>query len=276
VQLATSPRGNCEDKARVKPDPTTTLGRLVMKRTETFNIAIPSIEIDNAAGKVEFATHDESTVVVTIESMQRNTDEVVGDTKIVAHGNDLRISVPNRTGFKKREVLVRIAMPKSSAVKVSTVSADVESQGSIDSVIIKTVSGDVRLDTVKKFLTLKSVSGDVDIAHSPEDASASTVSGDLRLNAFSGRCSATSVSGNCLLHAHGSGEITAKTVSGDVTVWIEPDIEIDVAAKTHSGKLSSDIELDPTISGAEGPSLIIRARSVSGDIQIRRASLVAG
>jgi DUF4097 and DUF4098 domain-containing protein YvlB len=247
-----------------------------MKRTETFNIATPSLEIDNTAGKVEFAIHDEATVVVTIEAMQRNTDEVVGDTKIVAHGNDLRISVPNRTGFKKREVLVRISMPTSSAVKITTVSAEVESQGSIDSVSIKTVSGDVRLDTVKNFLALKSVSGDLDIAQAPEDASVSTVSGDLRLNAISGRCSAKSVSGNCLLHAQGAGEITANSVSGDVIVWVEPNIEIDVSAKTHSGKLSSEIELDPTVSGAKGPSLIIRARSVSGDIQIRRSSLVAG
>ncbi|GEM_PF-5526496 len=246
-----------------------------MQRNETFTIASPHIEIDNASGRVEFVNRDDTTVVVMVETSSPNADEIVEATKIVAHGNVIRVSVPNRSGFRKREILVRIAMPSSATVNVSTVTADVECHGSVDQATVKTLSGDICFDTVVASAELKSISGDIEIAHSPSDISVTSTSGNIRLNHFSGQCKVKSVSGDCLLHASGAGEINVKTVSGDVTVLVEPDIEIDVEVQSVSGRTSSEITLEAAASGATGPSLTIHSRSVSGDVQIRRTSLVS-
>ena len=245
-----------------------------MQRNETFAIANPQIEIDNSSGRVDFVTHDDDTVVVTVESMTASAEEIVEATKIVAHGSLVKVSVPNRPGFRKREILVRIEMPASATVKVSTVSADVECRGAVDQAIVKTISGDIRFETVVSSAEVKSISGDIEMVHSPTDISVSSTSGDIRLDHFSGQCIVKSVSGDCLLHATGAGEINVKTVSGDVSVLLEPDINIDVALQSVSGRLSSEIDLEGQGPLVSGPALTIRSKTVSGDVRIRRASLV--
>ena len=245
-----------------------------MQRYETFAIASPHIEIDNASGRVDFVNRDDATVVVTVESMTPSAEEIVEATKIVAHGNVVKVSVPNRSGFRKREILIRIEMPSSATVNVSTVSADVECRGAVEQAIVKTISGDIRFETVVSSAELKTISGDIEIGHSPTDISATSTSGDIRLNHFSGQCIVKSVSGDCLLHATGAGEINVRTVSGDVSVLLGPDIDIDVALQSVSGRLSSEIDLEAQGSLMSGPSLTIHSRTVSGDVRIRRASLV--
>jgi hypothetical protein len=245
-----------------------------MKRTETFSFESPHIDVENSSGNVELVTHDEATVVVTVEAIRPQADELVEATKIVARGDGVKVSVPGASGFRKREVLVRIAMPATSTVNVSTVSADVASHGCIAEAVIKTVSGDIRLDEVLKSVELKTISGDIEIGHSPVELFATSTSGDIRLNKISGNCSVKSVSGDCSVHASGIGKIDVKTVSGDVSVLVNPDIEIDVSAQTVSGQLSSEIDLETTGSGTPGSALTIHSRTVSGDVRIRRASLV--
>ena len=245
-----------------------------MQRNETFAIASPHIEIDNASGRVDFVNRDDATVVVTVETMTPSADEIVTATKIVAHGDVVKVSVPNRSGFRKREILVRIEMPSSARVNVSTVNADVECHGAVDQAVVKTISGDIRFDTVVRSAELKTISGDIEISHSPSDISVTSTSGDIRLNHFSGQCNVKSVSGDCLLHATGAGEMNVKTVSGDVSVLLEPDIDIDVALQSVSGRLSSEIDLEASSSPKSGPSLTIHSKTVSGDVRIRRVSLV--
>jgi uncharacterized protein (AIM24 family) len=246
-----------------------------MQRTETFNIATPHIEIDNVTGKVEFANHDEPTVVVTVATLKSNAEEIVEATSIVARGNTVKIEVPGRPGIRRREVLVRVIMPISATVQVSTIMADVDGRGSLDAAVVKSLSGDIRFETIVRSADLKTISGDVQISFSPKNVSTTSTSGDIHLDHFSGNGSVKSVSGDCLVHASGPGEISIRSVSGDVTVRVDPDIEIDVLAQTVSGNLTSEIDLEGTNSAKTEPGLTIRSRTVSGDVRIRRASLVS-
>ncbi len=245
-----------------------------MQRNENFIVIDPQIEIDNATGKVEFINREDGTVAVTVESLTAHAVELVEATKIVGHDNVIRVSVPSRSGFRKRDVLVRVALPASAAVNVSTVAADVEGS-EVDRVIVKSVSGLIRFDKILSSAQLKTVSGDVEIKESAKDTSVASTSGDVRLGHMSGRCNVKSVSGECSIQASGIGDISIRTVSGDVKILIDPDIEIDVEAQTLSGHLTSEIALDGSTSSAVGPSLSIHSKTVSGNLRISRTPLVS-
>ena len=175
-------------------------------------------------------------------------------------------------------------------------SADVSAQVVDGSLSIKTASGDVDAGTVNGAVKVRTVSGDVEIQETNEDASLTLVSGDVSIATANHHVDITSVSGDVTVaDAHDgasvkstSGDVTvrrmwrgnlrAATVSGDVTVGIPPGRGISVDARSMSGELSSEIDLS---SGggdgdASGDLVRITAHSVSGDVEIQRASALQG
>ncbi|HUW77596.1 MAG TPA: DUF4097 family beta strand repeat-containing protein [Candidatus Nanopelagicaceae bacterium] len=244
-----------------------------MERIETFEIANPHIEINNVSGKVELKTHDAASVIVTVETITANSRDLVEATEIAARGNSIEIIVPNSFGFRNRKVLVSVTTPVSTTVNISTVSADIESTGAIEEIVVKTVSGDIRLDTILNVMELKTTSGDVAVTHSPASSTVTCVSGDVRLNGCSGQTYIKTVSGDCLTHLISGGELNIKSVSGDVTVLVDPEMEIDVTAQSVSGKLTSDIDLNAAGPASQKAVLNMQLKTVSGDVRIRRSAM---
>src|SRR5207237_5154425 len=120
---------------------------------------------------------------------------------------------------------------------------------------VKTVSGDVRLSAVGGELRVQTVSGDVSAQSVGASVTAKTVSGDLRLDSVR------------------EGEVTAQSVSGDIEVGVAPGTSLDADAGSVSGDLTSEVPLgsDPGSAGAEGPLLVVRGKTVSGDFRVFRA-----
>lgn len=98
-------------------------------------------------------------------------------------------------------------------------------------IIATTQSGDIRL-------------GRTDVTE------ASTMSGDIHLRDFGGTAQLSSMSGDIRVHASAGGDLTAKTMTGDVTV-------------TATGSALDD-DLD------------VRAHSMTGDVRIPRRQPQAG
>jgi hypothetical protein len=64
-----------------------------------------------------------------------------------------------------------------------------------------------------------------------------------------------------------------QSVSGDIHLGVAEGTNVDVDANSVSGDLSSDVPLgaDPTGVHADGPTLVVRGKTVSGDFKLVRA-----
>lgn len=155
----------------------------------------------------------------------------------------------------------------------------------------RNVSGRVRADDLDGDVTVVTVSGDVDAATTGA-VEAVTVSGNVDV-AADGMIVATTVSGNVDLYAGGlatattvSGDIEAalgvrtidrdlvfSAVSGNVTVWVRPDVNMYAYMMTTSGRLACDFALTHTSNvtwegrlGAGGGEMMLW--SVSGNVAL--------
>jgi DUF4097 and DUF4098 domain-containing protein YvlB len=177
-------------------------------------------------------------------------------------------------------------------VDIALPRGDVSAQTVNGSLTVKTASGDLSADVVNGTVKVRSVSGDVSINEVNDDASLAVVSGDVSLATAKRSVDVTSVSGDVLLvDAHSgasckstsgdvivrrawSGNVRVATVSGDLTVGVPPGRGVSVEARSMSGELSSEIDLDEGAGPTSGdaPVVKITAHSVSGDVSIQRAA----
>ncbi len=70
-----------------------------------------------------------------------------------------------------------------------------------------------------------------------------------------------------------AGEVRINSASGDIEVGIAKGSRLFVDAQTLSGDTSSELDLESgsTIETDEGPLVELKARSMSGDISVKRA-----
>jgi hypothetical protein len=66
-------------------------------------------------------------------------------------------------------------------------------------------------------------------------------------------------------------------ISGDINIGVRRGSSVYVDCNTISGSMSSELELSdsPSQAGDQGPQLEIRAKTVSGDVSLTRASAPA-
>jgi hypothetical protein len=234
------------------------------------------------AGDIEVETVDgeESTVVVDGDErlVEQTFVELDGDRLVVAFRGKKPFGITIAIGdfsFGSRRLTVHARVPHGASATFSTASADMAVTGRLGELEVKTASGDFRLHgEVERDAALKTVSGDAVLDRVGGDFKAQTVSGDLRVGWTGGSVEAKSVSGDVRFESVREGSASFTSVSGDVEIGIAPGSFLDVDAGSVSGDLSSEVPLasEPGHDGGEGPTVVLRGKTVSGDLKVFRAA----
>jgi len=225
------------------------------------------------------------------------------------NGHEVVIDVRDRGRgiFRNAEVLVAVTSPEGTSVETKSGSADVEGRGRFGSVEVETGSGDVEFGEIAGEANVNAASGDVQISSVGGDARVNTASGDVQIRSIAGEAKINSASGDVILRdvrgelsvnsasgdvlvreagsavgintASGdqevgsvvSGKVTLKSASGDLKVGIREGTSLWVDARSRSGEVRSELPVSDLPPDGNGPSVELRANTMSGDITVARA-----
>lgn len=249
----------------------------------TFHTPLPlELEVGIPSGDIEIETTEGEESNITVDGDDRLLEEVEirqdGNRVVVAYRGKgkLGFSLSPFTLVFGSELRVRATVPHNAGLKVKTASADTHLDGRFGALGVNSVSGDVRLrGEAAGGANLKTVSGDADLDRVEGDLSAHTVSGDLRIGPIAGSSDVKTVSGDIRLRAVAAGDVRFTSVSGDIEIGIAEGSAVDVDAGSTSGDLSSEVPLasEPVPGDGEAaPTVVLRGRTVSGDVKVFRAS----
>lgn len=198
-----------------------------------------SVEVSNLKGSIEVRTWDRAEVRITGSLGE-------GVERLAIEGGERSLSVevryPRNSRNSEPTTLV-IDIPRQASLEVDSVAASVAVSG----------VGGAKLD-------IESVSGSVVAVGAPGEASIESVSGDLRLNLNSETVEVESVSGTIALRGRIGGEVSAETVSGDITIDTRGEAVRRFSASTVSGNAG--------FTGALADGGRISAESVSGNLRL--------
>ena len=259
-----------------------------------------SLKLRTAGGVVELESVDSAQTEVELEPLREDevTLEAIREASVgvrpAGAGHEVYVELPKRRSFLGRgpKVAIRVRCPQGADVDCGSSSADLSATGSFGAVAVKTASGDVAVDECGE-LQVASASGDVDARHVRGRSALNTASGDVRIETAAGPVSAnavsgdvhlgeardsvavTTVSGDQTLETVSGGDVRLQSVSGDVLVGVAPGLRVWIDAASISGSMSSDLAMGETEPPAAGPSVEIRAKTVSGDVRVSRSTRTA-
>jgi len=211
------------------------------------NGEILDLEISLIRGRLEIVTADREDIVLTFPELRRHTAEEL-----------FRISYEDGLLLVKEHPWKKSAMPAAFLKNgvnhdlVLNLPAGLKLKGNIS-----TVSGDIKAERLSGSLRLKTISGRMTFGHIESSRmKLQNIGGNLTIERMDGSISARIVSGKCLIQ---SGRITHfdfSSVSGDIAVIGDFDLERDSSVQTVSGDTL----------------LTVNSSSGSGNIQISTLS----
>lgn len=225
--------------------------------TESWAVAAPQTLDVGGVAAVSVRLQDGRVDVVVDPAAARTTLEVVEvgrkPLQVVHEGGRLRVGYERskveafvarvRSLGDSERAVVRVTVPQGVNVDVGTTEADIDVNGTAGTVV-KTVTGAIRTSDTTGSLYVRSVSGDVWASSHAGDVSAQVVSGALALDGVLGRASASTVSGPVAVTATGAAPmVTAKTVSGDVALRLDPGTPVSLKVRGAAGQVVVDGEV---------------------------------
>lgn len=215
-----------------------------LTRSEVFDIENALVHLETVSGDITVRESTDGKCHIQIFAKSENGRKLADEAEIQATGKRIAIRVRWKdTGFKRffngfsEGVNIVLELPRSAALSIKAVSADIEIESTLTSLDVNLVSGDI---SVLQNPTLK--------------------------------CALKTVSGDITAHTFSACNYTLRSVSGDIKVHIAPGLDIDVDGKSLSGDTESEISLssNPNSSGVEAERVTISATTVSGDIKLAR------
>jgi DUF4097 and DUF4098 domain-containing protein YvlB len=240
------------------------------------------LEIKIPSGDIDVQTVDGEEATVELDG----PDKLVEQTVVGLDGNRLRVELEGgRGGFGitiafgdfsigRTPLRVRARVPHGSRTELSTATADMVVRGRVGALETKSASGHLSVEAeIEGDAVVKTVSGDVRLRSVGRELRVQTVSGDVSAGAIGGNVVAKSVSGNLRFDSTREGHVRVQSVSGDIRVGVAPGTNLDVDAGSVSGDLASEVPLGSDVGAVgEGPLLVVRGKTVSGDFKVFRAT----
>ena len=246
---------------------------------------VRSLKVSFVGGQIDIIGHDEPGARVEVHSISGR------DLKITVEGDRLEIDHPQLRWDNFIEVFkslrsnakadVSVLVPRDVALKFGIVSASALVSGLVTNARLSTVSGDLVVDGLTGNLELNGVNGELSVRNHTGKIVAHTVSGDVTATGEIPKFSSDGVSGNVLLDITGTpDEISANTVSGDLTVRIPQAVGARYRINTVSGRMQLDTAVlhgpagkgfSGTTGSLDGSWVDITVNSVSGDVSVFRS-----
>ena len=255
------------------------------------------IFIDIAAGSVAVSGEAVAATTATVQPSNSGHDRSLPpeEVQVSFTGGRLEIVQPKSSGWARGRASldVTVKAPAGSRVTARTASADVSCVGDLavleaktaggdvtaasvsGTAAVSTASGDVWLEYVGGVVEVRTASGDVQLRRAAAGVAVTTASGDVRLGHVGGSAGVQTASGDVEIASVSAGEANVKTVSGGTSVGVARGTEAYLDLYSLTGDISSQLEETAGGAGASA-GLRVTCRSVSGDIQIRRAAATAG
>ena len=249
-------------------------------RTETFQTPGETrLDIRLGAGEVRLETAEVQETTVVLEPLRGNdaSTAAVENARVElrdrGNGHEVVIDVRDRGRgiFRNAEVLVAVTSPEGTSVETKSGSADVEGRGRFGSVEVETGSGDVEFGEIAGEANVNAASGDVQISSVCGDARVNTASGDVLVREAGSAVGINTASGDQEVGSVVSGKVTLKSASGDLKVGIREGTSLWVDARSRSGEVRSELPVSDLPPDGNGPSVELRANTMSGDITVSRA-----
>jgi DUF4097 and DUF4098 domain-containing protein YvlB len=237
-----------------------------------------SIELRVAAGRADFYPGPEGTVEVDVSGSGSEfvVVEQVGRAIVIREERRLfggrtvnvRVSAPPGTNLDASVASMDICTRGADLGRVNlhTASGDID-LGTVENLVARSASGDIKVDKCRASCELSSASGDVRVHSIEGDFVVSTASGDIVADRIEGRSEVKSASGDVRLDCCRGPQIELNSMSGDVSVGIPAGTRVEAQVDTLAGS----VRFPPKQSGGDPTrSTRLRARTVSGDIEVRR------
>jgi len=269
----------------------------------TFEVHGPvELDVRLASGDIEVDPTAEGRVEIELIAHDEESQRLVDNARIElnqhGHRPTILVDVPQKRGFTisifgRSGIECRIRCPHDSGLSVRTKSADISTRGTLGGLNVQTASGDLDVERVSGGVNVKSASsdfsarevgggvniqtasGDIDLSVARGPVNVTSVSGDISIGEAYDNVNANSVSGDQDHRAVMQGVVAAHSVSGDVTIAVRRGSKAFLDCTTVSGDTTSELELTSDAPAGDGPLVEIRAKTVSGDIRITRASAPA-
>jgi DUF4097 and DUF4098 domain-containing protein YvlB len=251
------------------------------------------------SGRIEITTEDTQETTVNVRRLDGRGNGDVGPDELLVDfrpsqrdaGQLMVVAERGHKSWFGRDASyeVQIRTPHGAKVQSVSGSADVHGTGRFDEVDVRTASGDVSFDEVNGRASAKSASGDIrfgdvegpamvattsgdaSIGKAGGDVSASLVSGDLVVESVAGEVKGRSVSGDLRIASFDRGRADMTSVSGDVQIAVLPGRRVWMDLQSRSGDTSCELDVNDGGGSSGEADVSIHARSVSGDVRIRRA-----
>jgi DUF4097 and DUF4098 domain-containing protein YvlB len=252
-------------------------------RHETFPTPGPvSLGLRVAAGEIQVeAVAGAAETIVELEPLGgENAVRAVEAARIECRsGSEVLVEVREERRFgivdDTPEVRLTVRCPEGARLVAATASADIRARGRLSALEVETASGDVEADDVAGEVRAKAASGDVSLGRISGEAKIGTASGDVTVGAAETSLAVQTASGDQRIDEVGSGRITLKSASGDLRVGVRRGAEVWVDAHSMRGDMPADLDLGDEPVDEDGPTVELKATTMSGDVRIVRAGAPA-
>ncbi|GIG86685.1 DUF4097 family beta strand repeat-containing protein [Plantactinospora endophytica] len=248
------------------------------------------------AGAFEMVAEERDSATVDVRPYDGSAEsrEQAARTQVGLDGDVLSVIVPDRDRglFRHRsgKVRVQVRVPLDSSGRIKVASADVRCQGRYAGLNVGTASGDVEIEYVTGDAHVETSSGDIEVSQVDGRLEVKGASGGLVARQVGGPFQARLASGDVQVTDAGNaveiktasgavsvgttrqGRVRIGTASGDVGVGVRTGTGVWLDLSTVSGTTRNALDMTNAPSGVDGPELTLEVRTVSGDIDVRRAA----